>query len=132
MIDYLALKSLHVGCVALSGLGFLARGVLSLVGSPLLERRWLKIVPHVVDTILLASAIALSLISSQYPLAQDWLTAKVIGLVLYILCGMMALKRDNPLGTRGVFFVTALLIFAYIVSVALTRDPLGVFRYLLP
>jgi uncharacterized membrane protein SirB2 len=124
---YLALKHLHVLCVVVSGSGFFVRGLWMLCDSPRLNLRWVRIVPHLVDTLLLSSAIAMAVISAQYPLAQDWLTAKLIGLLVYILCGMMALRRGKSKTTRGIFFAAALLAFAYIVSVALTRSPLGVF-----
>lgn len=126
-MDYLFLKYVHVSCVILSGCGFVLRGVWMLADSPLLRQRWVKVFPHVVDTALLASAIALAIISSQYPLAQSWLTAKVIGLIAYILCGAIALKRGKTKTVRAVFFVVALLVFAYIVLVALNRSPLAVF-----
>ena len=126
-MDYIFLKYVHVSCVILSGCGFVLRGVWMLADSPLLRQRWVKVFPHVVDTALLASAIALAIISSQYPLAQSWLTAKVIGLIAYILCGAIALKRGKTKTVRAVFFVVALLIFAYIVLVALNRSPLAVF-----
>lgn len=126
-MDYLFLKYVHVSCVILSGCGFVLRGVWMLADSPLLRQRWVRVFPHVVDTALLASAIALAIISSQYPLAQSWLTAKVIGLIAYILCGAIALKRGKTKTVRAVFFVVALLIFAYIVLVALNRSPLAVF-----
>lgn len=124
---YLALKYLHVGCVALSGTGFFLRGLWMFCGSPLLHRRWVRIVPHLVDTTLLGSAVALAVISGQYPLAQDWLTAKLVALLVYILCGMMALRRGRTRAVRAGFFVAALLTLAYIVSVALARSPFGVF-----
>ena len=126
-MDYLLLKNLHVGCVIASGCGFVLRGVWMLADSPRLRQRWVRIFPHIVDTGLLGSAIALATISGQYPVAQGWLSAKVIGLVLYILCGTMALKRGRTKTIRGVFFVVALVIFAYIVSVALHRSPLAGF-----
>ena len=126
-MDYLLLKYVHVGCVIASGGGFVLRGFWMLLDSPRLNQRWVKIFPHVVDTGLLASAIALATISGQYPLAQSWLSAKVIGLVAYILCGTMALKRGRTKPIRAVFFVVALAIFAYIVSVALHRSPLAGF-----
>ena len=127
LMDYLVLKYLHIGCVIASGSGFLLRGVWMLVDSPHLHRRWVRVLPHIVDTGLLGSAIALATISSQYPLAQSWLTAKVIGLLAYILCGTMALKRGKTKAVRAAFFVVSLLIFAYIVSVALNRSPLAAF-----
>ncbi|MCP5268851.1 MAG: SirB2 family protein [Zoogloeaceae bacterium] len=124
-MTYLLLKHLHVTAVVVSGCGFFLRGLLMLAGSPMLNRRWLKVMPHVVDTILLGSAIAMAVISSQYPFAQAWLTAKFFGLLAYILLGMMALKRGRTRRVRAIFLVAALAAFGYIVSVALTRNPFG-------
>lgn len=124
MNTYLALKHLHVTCVVLSGCGFLLRGLWMLRESPLLGRRWVKVMPHVVDSTLLGSAITMAVISGQYPFVQGWLTAKFCGLLAYILCGTMALKRGRTKGVRSVFLVLALAAFTYIVSVALTRNPL--------
>jgi len=123
-MSYLALKHLHVTCVVLSGLGFGLRGWWMLTGSPLLQARLARIVPHVVDTLLLGSALVMAWQSGQYPFAQNWLTAKFFGLLAYILCGTMALKRGKTPRQRLVFLVLALAAFAYIVSVALTRTPL--------
>jgi len=126
-LSYLVLKTLHVSCVVLSGSGFALRGWWMLLDSPLAAQRWTRIVPHVVDSALLASAIALAVASGQYPLAQNWLSAKVLGLLLYIACGTMALRRGRSKSVRAAFFGAALLVFAYIVSVALTRSPAGPF-----
>lgn len=124
-MSYILLKHLHVTAVAVSGAGFLLRGLLMLRDSPLLQRRVFKVLPHVIDTILLGSAIAMAVISSQYPFVQPWLTAKFFGLLAYIVFGMMALKRGRTKGQRAAWLLAALLAFAYIVSVALVRDPLG-------
>lgn len=123
-MSYLAIKHLHVTCVVLSGLGFSLRGFWMLKGSPLLQTRLAKTVPHVVDTTLLGSALTLAYLSGQYPFVQPWLTAKVFGLLAYIVLGSLALKRGRTPRARLGFFVAALLTFAYIVGVALTRDPL--------
>ena len=123
-MSYLALKHLHVTCVVLSGLGFALRGLWMLNDSPLLRARLTRVVPHVVDTLLLGSALLMAWQSSQYPFAQGWLTAKFFGLLAYILCGTMALKRARTKGRRVVFLVLALLAYDYIVGVALTRNPL--------
>jgi len=128
-VDYAALKTLHVSCAALSIAGFAARGTLMLRDSPLLNARWLRVVPHVVDTVLLASAIALAWMSGQYPFAQGWLTAKVVALVAYVALGTVALKRGRSKGGRSAAFVLAMLTVIYIVSVAFTRNPLGPFAF---
>ncbi len=124
---YLALKHLHITCVVLSGLGFLLRGIWMLQDSPRLQGRLPRVAPHVVDTLLLSSALALAVLSGQYPFVQGWLTAKVLALLAYIGCGSVALKRGCSKAVRGIFFVMALSCFAYIVSVALTRHPAGFF-----
>jgi uncharacterized membrane protein SirB2 len=98
-----------------------------LAGSPLLERKFVRIAPHVVDTLLLASAIWLTLILRQYPFVNGWLTAKVIGLVAYIALGAIALRRGRTKGVRVAAFVAASMTALYIVSVALTHDPRGFF-----
>lgn len=95
---YTALKYLHVACVVLSGAGFVLRGIWMMRGSPVLPRRWVRVLPHVLDTVLLASAIALAVMVGQYPLVSGWLTAKVFGLIAYIVLGTIALKRGPTPG----------------------------------
>jgi uncharacterized membrane protein SirB2 len=123
-VAYLALKYLHVACVVLSYALFLVRGVWAMRSSPLLVQRWVRIVPHVVDTVLLASAIALAILIRQYPFAAPWLTAKVIGLVIYIGLGVIALKRGRTRRVRVVAWFAAQLVFFYIVAVAINKNPL--------
>ena len=92
MDAYLWIKYLHVACVILSLSGFAARGALMLAGSPLLNARWVRIVPHVVDTVLLASAVWLAWFLGQVPFVHGWITAKVFALVAYVILGSIALK----------------------------------------
>ena len=123
-MDYAALKSVHVSTVAASFVLFFMRGVWMMRAPQMLTARWVRIVPHVVDTVLLASAIAMAVAARQYPFVADWLTAKVIGLVVYILLGMVALKRGRSKHVRMAAWIAAQGVFAYIVAVALTRNPL--------
>lgn len=123
-MSYLALKHLHVTCVVLSGLGFCLRAWWMARQSPLLQHRLSRTLPHLVDTVLLGSALTLAWMSGQYPFVQGWLTAKVLGLLAYIVFGALALKRAKTRSGRLRFLSLALLSYAYIVSVALTRNPL--------
>lgn len=123
-MEYLLLKQVHVACAVLSYAGFFVRGVWMMRGSAMLERRWVRIVPHVNDTVLLASAIAIAAMSRQYPFVQGWLTAKLLALVLYIGLGMLALRPGRPRLLRIGAWLAALMVFLYIVWVALTRSPL--------
>jgi uncharacterized membrane protein SirB2 len=125
MSVFLWVKLVHVGSVVLSGAGFVARGVLMLRGSPLLRARFVRTAPHVVDTVLLASAVWLAWLMRVYPFVDGWITAKVLGLVAYVVLGTIALKRGPSLRLRAAAFVAALATFAYIVAVAFTHDPRG-------
>ena len=121
-MDYIVLKSIHVASVTLSLAGFLVRGVLMLADSPLVAARWLRVAPHVVDTVLLASAIWLAAAVGQYPFVHGWLTAKVLGVLVYIGFGLIALRRGRTKRIRAGAFCIALAAAAYVVAVALTRS----------
>ena len=122
---YPLLKHLHVTCVVLSISGFLLRGVLMLADSPLRHARWLRIVPHVNDALLLAAALALTVVIDHYPFVDAWLTAKVFGLLLYIVLGSLALKAGRTRTVRTAAWFAALAVFGYVASVALTKDARG-------
>lgn len=126
-MSYLAIKHLHVTCVVLSGLGFCLRGIWMMRESPLARHRLARVLPHVIDTLLLGSALTLAWMSGQYPFVNGWLTAKLFGLVAYILLGTMALRRGRTRALRTRYFVLALAAYAYIVGVALSRNPLILF-----
>ena len=121
---YSLLKVAHVACVAASYALFFVRGVWMMRESALLERRWVKIVPHAIDTALLASAIALAVMLREYPLIDGWLTAKVAGLLCYIGLGMVALKRGRTRSVRIAAWIAAQVVFGYIVAVAVSRSSL--------
>ena len=121
-MSYLAIKYIHITCAIFSGSLFLLRGYWMLVESEMLQRRWVKVVPHIVDTLLLTSALIMVFWSGQYPFVQSWLTAKVIALIVYIALGTIALKRGKTKAVRSGALLAAIVTFAYIVSVALTRQ----------
>jgi len=121
-MGYLALKYLHVATVIVSYCLFFVRGKWMLADSPMLARRWVRIVPHVNDTVLLIAAIWLTTIIQQYPGTSAWLTAKVAGLILYILIGTVAIRRGPTKPVRAAAWVAAQFVFLYIVAVALTHD----------
>lgn len=128
MIEFYAvLRQVHIGSVLLSITLFLFRGLLMLTESRLAGSRVLRIVPPVVDTVLLTSALMLASAIRQYPFVNDWLTAKVLLLVPYVVLGSIALRRGRRPATRRIAFVAALLVVACIVSIARAHDPLGPF-----
>ena len=118
------LKYLHIACAVLSVSGYFLRGLWMMQDSPRLQARWVRVVPHIIDTLLLVSAIALTIRLQQYPFVHDWLTAKVLALLAYIVLGAIGLKYGRTRKIRVIAWATALLTFAYLVAVALTRQPL--------
>ncbi len=124
---YLTVKYLHVTCVVLSISGFCLRGLLLMRKSALMRRHWIRVVPHVNDSILLAAAIALAAMLGQYPFVDGWLTAKIFGLLAYILLGALALKPGRDPLLRMAAGLAAVGVFGWIVSVALSKHPMGLF-----
>lgn len=121
---YLALKHLHLTFVALSILFFVLRGIWLFMNSNMLGKKWLKILPHIISTLLLVSGIVLAVHLGMSPGNQPWLLAKIIALVAYIGLGVAAFKVAKP-GLQKVFWFAALVVFGYMISVALTKNPLG-------
>ncbi len=120
---YSLLKPFHLATIAITLTLFLLRGVWMMADSPRLQARWVRIVPHVNDTLLLASGFSLAVLLGQYPLLNGWLTAKFFALILYIVLGTYALKRGKTRRRRIAAWVAALLVFAYMVAVAVTHAP---------
>jgi uncharacterized membrane protein SirB2 len=118
----MALKHTHLLLVAISLSLLLLRFGLSLKDSPLLQRKFLKIAPHVVDTLLLLSAVGLMLTISQYPFVTPWLTEKLFGVLAYIALGVMALKGRTLL-LRSFGLAGALGWLVLVVKVAITKQP---------
>lgn len=129
MTSYLVTWYIHVTSVTLSISFFAVRGIWMMMDSPLLQKKLVKILPHVIDTALLVSAIVLTMLIGQYPFIQSWLTVKVIALIVYIVLGIFAL-RANRLGIRIAAFLAAVSTFGFMVSVAYYHHPLGIFLWL--
>ena len=122
-------KTVHVTFVALSFAGFFIRGIWMLKDSPLLQQKWVRISPQIVDTVLLVSAIILAVQLRMSPMEQPWLMAKIIALLTYIAVGLVALRLGRSKRTRLVAWLLGLVIFLYIVSVALSKSVLGWFAF---
>ena len=127
---YLQILWTHIGCVIASGSLFFTRGCMMLVGLPVANHIALRRISMAVDSLLLAAAIALTMIIHQYPFVQAWLTVKVLLLVVYIVLGVFALRRGRTFAVRATCFGAALVVFLFIISVAYAHNPLGAFTLL--
>ena len=121
---YEAVKHIHLTAIALSVVLFLLRFVLSAMQSPMLQKKWLKILPHIVDTFLLASAVTLCVLLKQYPFVDAWVTEKLLALVMYIFMVTLALKLGRNGFMRGIGLVGALSWIAYAGMVAVSKQPI--------
>ena len=115
---YVALKHLHLTTVAITITLFLLRSAMMLWWPRGLQWRWIRIVPHLNDTILLLSGIGLAVTIGQYPFVNSWLTAKLFALIAYILFGTLALKRGRSRRIRILALGAALISLGYLLSVA--------------
>ena len=123
-MDYGTLKLIHQGAVALSFTGFFARGCGMLVSAEWVRGRAARTWPHIVDTVLLLSALMLAYRLRLTPANAPWLMAKIVGLVFYVGLGAVALRAGSR-KVRTSAWVAALLVYGYIVAVAISKDPLG-------
>ncbi|CCF09963.1 MULTISPECIES: SirB2 family protein [Pantoea] len=124
---YPLIKNLHLLTVAVTILLFLLRFYWQRTGSAMLQRRWIRILPHVNDTLLLLSGASLVMITHFYPFSPQgsWLTEKLLGVIIYIALGSVALsRRPRSDRTRWIAFIVALIALVTIIKLALSKMPL--------
>ena len=119
---YLTIKILHIGAAILTISGFVLRGCWMLIESPRLDQKIVRVVPHIVDTVFLATGLWLVWVLRLPVFDQPWLLAKLIALVAYVGFGMIALRRGPTKKIRIAAFLLALLTFTYITGTALTKS----------
>lgn len=125
---YPDIKGVHVLSVFCSGGLFLLRGLLVLGGRQAIAMAApVRYLSYSIDTVLLTAALMLVSILPSALFANGWLATKLVLLVVYIVLGMFALKRAPTPVARGVCYVLALLVFAFMYSVARRHHPFGIF-----
>lgn len=129
MSIYMILKDIHIFFVSASGVFFASRGLHRvLTGARPRSRIW-RVAPHVIDTLLLASGIALMLYVHIYPARTPWLALKFVLVVFYILLGALAFRSRSVWSSSGAY-LAALAVYAFIVSIALTHNPHGMLLWM--
>lgn len=121
-MNYFFIKHLHMTAAGLSILLFVIRAYWSVTSSSRLQWRPVKILPHVIDTILLVAGVILAAMIGP---EQPWILAKIVALIFYIGVGTIAIKRGKTATSRGIAAVIAIAIFFYIVGVAIHHDPMS-------
>ena len=128
-MEYATLKLVHQTAVVLSISGFAARGIGALAGANWVRSRLARSLPHVVDTVLLVSALGLAWLLRLNPLATPWLLAKIVALLLYIALGMVALRPGLSKPLRAAALSGALLCFAQMAAMAIAKSPVGLLTW---
>jgi uncharacterized membrane protein SirB2 len=121
-MDYALLKHIHLATITITLALFLLRNAWRLADSPRLQDKWVRVVPHANDAILLASAIGMLAVAGLNPLQHGWLMAKILALLAYIVLGTIALKRGRTPLARNLAFVAALAVFGYMLAVAVSKQ----------
>ncbi|MCH8530650.1 MAG: SirB2 family protein [Saccharospirillum sp.] len=121
---YLLIKDLHIGLAFASILFFVVRAYWSVRGMAMLQQRWVKTLPHLIDTFLLLFGVTLMMMLRAWPQQQPWLAVKLLALLLYIVLGTFAIKRGRTPTSRAGFALAAILVFGYMLQTAMTKDPL--------
>ena len=124
-MDYPTLKLIHVSCVTLSAIGFLLRGVSALYDARRARHAAVRATAHTIDTVLLASALAMAWQLGPSAWSMPWLQAKLGLLILYIGLGFVAMSQRPALRVRVLAFGLACLTYLAIVASALSKLPLG-------
>lgn len=125
-MSYLAVKHAHMMFAIISIVLFMLRAWLAVPSPARINNKLLKILPHINDTLLLLFGIWLAVGINQIPFGNSpWLTAKVVGLVLYIVLGTIAIKRGKTRGQRLTAALASVAIFAYIYGAAVSKSPLS-------
>jgi uncharacterized membrane protein SirB2 len=123
---YLEIRHIHIAAVTLSGALFLVRAIAgNLFGATWTMAAPVRYLSYTIDTILLTAALMLMTIVRQFPFVDAWLTVKVLLLAAYIVLGSFALKRAKTRRDRLIFSAAAVAVFAFIIGVARTHNPLG-------
>ncbi len=126
----LTLKAIHVFCAYTTGIGFLLRGIIIILQSPLKQHRVTKTLPHIIDTCLLISGLLMVFNWAISPATMPWLLAKLIALLFYIFFGLVMIRWGTTESRRWIGLIGGLLMYVYIVGAAHSKSALSLFSFL--
>lgn len=126
---YPLLKHLHLFFIALAFIVFFLRGIWMISGSGLLQKKFVKIAPHIINTLMLLTGIAIAVYLKLSPGDHPWLIAKLVGIVVFIILGIAAFKAGNPAVRLGLW-ILSLLVFINVAVIAISKNPLGLLNFI--
>ena len=114
----MTLKLVHESCVILTFISYSLRGFWMIIDSPLLGHKVTRILPHVIDTLLLLSGVTLAVLLYGDFYRLTWLMVKLGAVVIYIILGSIAIKYGKTKTVRIGALITAWCVFFFIVALA--------------
>lgn len=124
------LKYLHIVSVAASFALFFMRGLWMMQSYPDSQEKWVRVLPHGVDAVLVLSAAATLATSPLIGWPGDWLTVKLALLIVYVSLSLYVFRGARALATRILAWLLALFVFLLVTTIAVLRHPLGIFSVL--
>lgn len=121
---YLALKHAHMTFALLSIIGFVMRVTWLSYKPAMLNKRLVRILPHINDTLLLASGVSLAVLLGFSPLAPHWFTLKLVLILVYICLGFVVMKSHLNGLYRFTVLALTIISFCSIAYLAVTKPPL--------
>ncbi len=122
---YPQIRQVHVLAVILSGSLFALRGAFALAGARWPQAAPVRYLSYAIDTTLLTAALMLVTILPAAMFANGWLATKLGLVVVYVVLGVLAMRRGRTRGVRAGCYAAALLVFAAVVGIARMHHPLG-------
>ena len=126
-MNYLTLKYLHIVCVAASFALFFMRGIWVIRSYPPAQETWVRVLPHAIDGLLLASAFGLIFLGPSTVWDSSWMAVKLILVLLYVTMSLVLLRISMRALQKTAVWSLALLIFLFATTVAVLHHPLGIF-----
>lgn len=122
---YFALKHLHLLAIALSAILLSIRYALIMAESDKINHKLLRITPHIVDTVLILTGVALVFMLGFVPFTagSEWFTEKVTCILAYFALAFFTLKvaRGKLIRTFAYFGAIGWLFMAG--RIAVTKIP---------
>jgi len=125
-MNLLFLKYLHIVSVAASFALLFVRGLWVMQSYPDSNEKWVRVLPHVVDAVLVLSAVAMLAMSPLGGWPGDWLTVKLALVVVYAMPAFYLFRGARALATKILAWLLALLVLLFIATIAVLRNPLGI------
>ena len=118
---YASLLLLHKLAVLTSIVVFFARGLGLIYNREWVKRKPVKIVPHIVDTLLIASAIGIVVVT-PFAFSEPWILLKLIGVLVYVVLSAVVFKIAQSRVQRALFWVLNLAVLFFLVAVAVEKQ----------